>query len=58
MRQRTLLIALAVVAFIAATGIVVVLQPDDAVAQRQQQGFTVSFVAHLDMRTSGDGCGD
>lgn len=55
MRQRTLLIALAVVAFIAAAGIVVVLQPDDAVAQRQQQGFTVSFVAHLDIRTSGDG---
>jgi hypothetical protein len=54
MRQRTLLITLAVVAFIAAAGIVVVLQPDDAVAQRQQQGLTVSFVAHLDMRTSGD----
>lgn len=58
MRQRTLLIALAVVAFIAAAGIVVVPRPDDAVAQRQQQGFAVSFVARLDMRTSGDGCGD
>ncbi|MFI6097040.1 hypothetical protein ACIA8G_15870 [Lentzea sp. NPDC051213] len=45
MRQRTLLITLAVVALIAAAGIVVVLVPDDAAAQRQQPGFTVSFAA-------------
>ncbi|NKE61948.1 hypothetical protein FXN61_36385 [Lentzea sp. PSKA42] len=45
MRQRTLLIALAVAVFVAAAGIVVVLQPDEAAAQRQQQGFTVSFAA-------------
>src|SRR5690349_5691663 len=45
MRQRTLLIALATIAIVAAAGIAIVLQPDDAAAQRQQQGFTVSFAA-------------
>lgn len=45
MRQRGLLIALAVAVLVAAAGIVVVLQPDDAAAQRPQQGFTVSFAA-------------
>jgi hypothetical protein len=45
MRQRTLLIALAAVAIIAAAGIAIVLQPDQTAVQRQQQGFTVSFAA-------------
>ncbi|MCP2243675.1 hypothetical protein [Lentzea aerocolonigenes] len=45
MRQRTLLIALAVAVLVAAAGIVVVLLPDEAGAQRQQQGFVVSFAA-------------
>lgn len=45
MRQRTLLIALAVAVLVAAAGIVVALRPDEAGAQRQQQGSVVSFAA-------------
>jgi hypothetical protein len=45
MRQRTLLTALAVAVLVAAAGIAVVLRPDEAGAQRQQQGFVVSFAA-------------
>lgn len=45
MHQRTLLIALAVAVLVAAAGIVVVLRPGEAGAQRQQQGFVVSFAA-------------
>ncbi|MEU0881991.1 hypothetical protein ABZ345_25540 [Lentzea sp. NPDC005914] len=45
MRQRTLLIALAAIAIIAAAGIAIVLQPGEAALRQQQQGFTVSFAA-------------
>lgn len=44
MRQRTLLIALAAIAIVAAAGIVIVLQPSET-QRHHLQGFTVSFAA-------------